>query len=88
MNINVMRPRLCQESRGAKAEAWGVDIPSLNTLWKSVNQIRYCVVLRLRNVIVDGIALVGWPACPWLSRLVDRLTMLADALAEKSGARA
>lgn len=88
MNINVMRPRLCQESRGAKAEAWGVDTSSLNTLWKSVNHLRLLAAVQFHNTIVNGIALVGWPACPWLSRLVDRLTVLADALAQKSGVRA
>ena len=52
-----------------------------------VNHLRLVSVIQFRNVVIDGIALVGWPKCPWLSRLVDRLTVLADALAEKSGVR-
>lgn len=55
---------------------------------RQVNHLRLLSVVQFRNVVIDGIALVGWPACPWLSRLVDRLTVLADALAEKSGVRA
>ena len=53
-----------------------------------VNRLRLLAVVQFRNVVIDGIALAGWPACPWLSRLVDRLTVLAEALTEKSGARA
>lgn len=53
-----------------------------------VNRLRLLTVVQFRTILVEGIALVGWPACPWLSRLVDRLTVLADALSEKSGVRA
>lgn len=88
MNAKKERPLTPGRVGGAKAGAWDVDTPSLSIPWKSVNQIRCWAVLCFRSAIVAGIALAGWPACPWLSRLVDRLTVLADALAEKSGVRA
>uniref|UniRef100_I2PZX7 Uncharacterized protein n=1 Tax=Desulfovibrio sp. U5L TaxID=596152 RepID=I2PZX7_9BACT len=88
MNVKQKRPRLLAESKGAKNEAWGVDTPYLSSLTRIVNCSRLLVVVLFRNTLVEGIALAGWPNCPWLSRLVDRLTVLADALAEKSGVRA
>lgn len=53
-----------------------------------VNRLRLLAVIQFRNLVIEGIALAGWPECPWFSRLVDRLTVLAEALAEKSGVRA
>jgi hypothetical protein len=55
---------------------------------RRVNSLHHLAVIQFRNVIIDGIALAAWPKCPCLSRLADRLTVLADALAEKSGVRA
>ena len=60
----------------------------LSSLRRQVNLLRLLSVIQFRNVIIDGIALAGWPKRPWFSRLVDRLTVLAEALAEKSGVRA
>jgi hypothetical protein len=83
--------------RKAKPDLWraGLAENTENRGWfflssprRQVNLLRLLSVIKFRNVIIDGIALAGWPKCPWLSRLVDRLTVLADALAEKSGVRA
>lgn len=87
MNTKQLRPGASRELRGAR-KTWGLNISSLTPLWKSVNHLRLRAVIQFRNVVVDGIALAGWPKCPWLSQLVDRLTVLADAIAEKSGVRA
>lgn len=88
MNFNEKR-RHPGRGNGVNAEkSWGVNTPTLPFLDRTVNRSRLLLVVQFRNVLVDGIALIGWPACPWLSRLVNRLTVLADALAEKSGVRA
>ena len=60
----------------------------LSFLARHVNHLHHFAVIQFRNTLVDGIALAGWPTCPWLSRFVDRLTALADALVQKSGGRA
>jgi len=88
MRKNEKRPGVLREPQGAGKNTWAIDNPYVATPRRIVNCFWLFVVLQFRNVIVDGIALIGWPKCPWLSRLVDRLTVLADALAEKSGVRA
>lgn len=60
----------------------------VSSLTRRVNRLRLLAVIQFKNVVIDGIALAAWPKCPWLSLLADRLTVLADALAEKSGVRA
>jgi len=88
MDFNVKR-RLPGQGDGVNVEkAWGTDNPFLTFLTRHVNSLHLFAVIQFRNVIIDGIALAGWPKCPWLSRLVDRLTVIAEAMAEKSGVRA
>lgn len=87
MKNNEKRPGASRELRGAEhKKSDGPFFVSSQT--RRVNRLRLLAVIQFRNVIIDGIALAAWPKCPWLSLLADRLTVLADALAEKSGVRA
>lgn len=87
MHNNEKRPGASRELQGAKAKkSWCRFWVAFSR--RQVNHLRFLSVIQFRNIVIDGIALAGWPKCPWLSRLVDRLTALADALEEKSGVRA
>lgn len=87
MKLNKKRPGASRELRGAKAEkSWCKSFVGRTS--GTVNKLSLASVVQFRTILVEGIALAGWPKCPWLSRLVDRLTVLTDALAEKSGVRA
>ncbi|MGE4536184.1 MAG: hypothetical protein AB7D37_03820 [Desulfovibrio sp.] len=88
MNIKKVRPRFCQESRGAKAKAWGVNTPSLSTLRKSVNRIHVVGLLFGRDLLLNGLAGLGWPWSRRLSLWVDWLDQRAEELRERQGARA
>jgi len=86
MRRNEKRPQVLADQKGAKFKASCTSLVVIST--RQVNHLRLLAVVQFRNIIIAGIALAGWPECPWLSRLVDRLTVLAEALAEKSGVRA
>lgn len=88
MRKNDKRPRPGQGIEGAKTEKRGVDSSFLNTLWKSVNQIHVVGLLFGRNLILDGLAGLGWPWSCRLSLWVDALDQAAEMLRERQGERA
>lgn len=53
-----------------------------------MNTLRLAAILWTRDAVISLVALAGWPRWSWAHRAVDRLEVLAEALAEKSGVRA
>lgn len=53
-----------------------------------MNTLRPAAILWIRDALIGLLAFAGWPRWSWAHRAVDRLEVLAEALAKKSGVRA
>ena len=79
MDAKQLRPQVLADRRGAR-KTWGVNIPSLNTLWKSVNLAGPFFHLQpLAGLVLAG----GWAdrLVLWLP-LADQAARLLRSLME------
>ena len=74
---------------GVNAEkSWGVNNPTLAKFRRPVNEIRMAGLLFGRDLLLAGLACLGWPWSRRLSLWVDWLDARAEELREQQGVRA
>jgi len=86
MSSKRLRPQVLADRRGARKK-WDFDNPTLCTQCKSVNQIHVVGLLFGRDLLLNGLAGLGWPWSRRLSLWIDWLDQRAEELRERQGVR-
>ncbi|MEL7640747.1 MAG: hypothetical protein AAGU21_13980 [Solidesulfovibrio sp.] len=87
MKLNKKRPEASRELRGAENEKCACKF-WLAFSRRQVNEIRIGGLLFGRDLLLAGLACLGWPWSRRLSLWVDALDQAAEMLRERQGERA